>query len=65
VSTLLRQLDECCPTWRETVSSDPLDAALELGLIDEAPVPRRPAGVLDFTDEKANLRRLREYYDGG
>jgi hypothetical protein len=39
-----------------------LEAALELGLIDADPVPRNVAGELDFHDEKANIRRLEEYY---
>ena len=31
---LIQRLTEVCPTWRTTVASDPLDAAVELGLIE-------------------------------
>ena len=31
---LIKRLDAYDPKWRDTVASDPLDAAVELGLIE-------------------------------
>ena len=31
---LIAKLNELDPKWRETIASDPLDAAVELGLIE-------------------------------
>ena len=34
MANLIRKLDEYDPNWRETVASNPLDAAVELGIIE-------------------------------
>lgn len=34
MATLLEQLDQASPGWRENISRDPLEAAVELGLIE-------------------------------
>ncbi len=59
---ILRELDAACPTWRDTVSSDPLEAAVELGLLDETDTEPEVSAELDFNDERANIRRMLEYY---
>lgn len=57
---LLRQLDEVCPDWQRRYGSDPVVAAVELGLIDEDDLALdEVGGELDFSDD-ATLRRLTE-----
>jgi hypothetical protein len=60
---LLQQLDDVCPDWRVTLSRDPLIAAEQLGLLDETTVRAEPRGALNFNDERANERRMREWFD--
>lgn len=59
---LLQQLDRACPSWRQTVASDPLEAAVELGLIDADKLDKESHGELDFNNERDNMRRFEEYY---
>ena len=61
---LLRRLDEVCPDWRRRYGSNPIDAAVELGLIDDDELALdEVGGELDFHDDAANARRLSEGYD--
>lgn len=57
--TLLEQLDAVLPNWRREYYNDPIAAATDLGLIDEADLDR-DVQALDFNDERANWRRLSE-----
>lgn len=47
---LLQKLHKVCPTWRETVASDPLDAAVELGLLEPEELDDDPYEELNFHD---------------
>lgn len=55
---LLRRLDETHPGWRDEISSDPIVAAIELGLLEHD--GKDTPGELDFHDEKANWQRYLE-----
>ena len=48
--TLIQQLNEINPRWRDEIASDPLDAAVELGLIE--PEELEDYQELDFHDDR-------------
>ena len=49
MSNLLRQLDDYDPKWRENISRDPLESAVEIGLLE--PEDLEEYQPLDFNDD--------------
>lgn len=56
---LLQQLDAAYPGWREEISREPIEAAIELGLLEPDDMEGDEL-ALDFTDERANWQRYLE-----
>lgn len=44
---LIQQLSEAYPRWRQEISANPIEAAIELGILDEDPADSVPE--LDFS----------------
>ena len=47
---LLQQLDAYDPKWRENISPDPLEAAVEIGLLEPEALDDEGYEELDFND---------------
>lgn len=45
---LIKKLGECNPRWRDEISADPIEAAIELGLIEPEEVDPEMPKELDF-----------------
>jgi hypothetical protein len=50
MANLIRKLDAYDPHWRETVSPDPVEAAIELGMLDAEDADDEEYQPLDFND---------------
>lgn len=50
VKQLAKELDELWPGWRSTVSPDPVEAAVELSIIEPEEAENEDYRPLDFND---------------
>jgi hypothetical protein len=48
MANLIRQLNDYDPNWRETISTDPLEAAVEIGLLEPEELDGDEYAELDF-----------------